>query len=167
MDNSNYLKFYPYHGEGVTPSFQYEKKHQSIIDFFNKDARDCVEELISKAFTIKNGEEIVGYIAISFKGMDRKRFTRRKQGGKYARPALTIGQLIFDSRYQGKGYGTKTLWWVIYLVKLVKNILPIRILSVDAIDVEAMQFYRKRGFESLKDDPGSLILDLLPILKAK
>lgn len=166
MNNSIDLEFHPYHGEGIAPSFKYELKHQDIIDFFNKDAKKCVEELISKSFTISVGKEIVGYIAISFKSIEKKALTRRKQTGKYDRPALVIGQLIFDSRYQNRGFGTRTILWVISIVKIVQKFLPLRLLFVDAIDQQARSYYEKRVFESLKGNKDSLVLDLLPILKS-
>lgn len=167
MNNLPDLEFHPYYGEGITPDFQYDKNHQDIIDFFNNDAQKCVEELISKAFTISVEKKIIGYIAISFKSIGKNILTRRKQTGKFDRPALVIGQLIFDSRYQKRGFGKRTILWVISIVKMVQKFLPLRLLFVDAIDEEAKSFYLGRGFELLKGNDESLVLDLLPILKTK
>jgi|GEM_PF-1494335 len=165
MENTVDLEFRPYHGEGVHPNFQYEKKYQPIMDFFNKDAKKCIKQLISKAFIISVNDEIVGYIAISFKSIEKRNLKGNKQSGKFDRPALVIGQLIFDSRHQHKGYGSGTIKWVISLVRIVQQFLPLRLLFVDAIDEQAASFYKSRGFEPMQDDPDSLVLDLLPILE--
>lgn len=37
----------------------------------------------------------------------------------------------------------------------------------NSIDQQARSYYEKRGFESLKGNKDSLVLDLLPILKLK
>lgn len=165
MNHSTDLEFRPYFGEGVRPDFQYKEEHQAIIDFFNKDAKKCIKQLISKAFTISANGEIVGYIAISFKSIEKKELDETKRAAKFARPALVIGQLIFDSRHQGKHYGTRTIKWVIALIRSVQKFFPLRLLFVDAIDEVAVSFYKKQKFKPLKGDPDSLVLDLLPILK--
>jgi len=159
------LEFHPYKGGGVPVDFEYEPKHQGLVDFFNNDALKCEKQIISKVFEIVCGDQLVGFIALSLKSIDKKSLSNRKSQGPFARPALVIGQLIFDKRYQSRGYGKRTIAWTILLVRLFKKFLPLRLLCVDAIDEEAAEYYRKRGFESLKDQPDTLVLDLLPILR--
>lgn len=165
MNKDYNLEFHPYKGEKIPNGFKYSKEYQSIIDFFNKDAEDCIKNLISKVFVIKFKEKTVGFVAISLKSIERKELTRKKQRGKYNRPALVIGQLIIDESCQGKGFGTETITWVISIIKLVQKFFPCRLLFVDAINDKAANFYKQKGFKAIKSDPYTLVLDLLPILQ--
>ena len=159
------LKFSPYKGEKIPKDFKYSKDYKEIVDFLNKSAKKCVEELVSKIFIIKNKKsEFIGYVAISLKSVQKKTLKKDKSRGLFDRPAVVIGQLIIDERHQGKRYGTTAINFVIAIIKLLKTYLPCRLLIVEAINDEAKKFYENRGFKPFPDDPYTLVLDLLPIL---
>ncbi len=161
------LEFHPYYGEGVSKDFVYIPKYKQIIDFFDQDAQKCIDQLVSKAFVIKYKGKIVGYTALSLKSIAKPSLTRRKQAGLFDRPAVVIGQLIIDAEIQKKGFGKATIEWVIFLIKFVQKFFPVRLLVVDALDEEAARYYQHLGFQSLKKDPLTLVLDLLPILRKR
>ena len=160
------LFFVPYCGGSVPNGFVYSSEHEPLIRFFNRSAKKNVDELISKIFIIKNDEcDFVGYIAISLKSLKKDALSTGKTQGLFDRPAIVIGQLIIDERFRKCGFGSTSIKFVISIVRLLKKYLPCRLLFVEAIDDNAKSFYEKRGFLSLKDDPFTLVLDLLPILK--
>ncbi len=88
-------------------------------------------------------------------------------GGKFDRPAVVIGQLIIDANVQQKVFGKATIEWVIFLIKYIQKFFPIRLLVVDAINEKAAGYYKHLGFQPLKGDPYTLVLDLLPILRER
>lgn len=165
MDSSTETIFFsPYQGEKITSDFKYSTGSQALVDFFNNSAKKCVKELISRVFVIKNYEfKIVGFMAISLKSVEKAKLSSGKTGGLYNRPAIVIGQLIIDENSQGKGYGKKTIKFVIRIAYFLRKFLPCRLLFVDAIDDNAKEFYEKHGFQAIPEDPYTLVLDLLPI----
>lgn len=168
MDYNDYeLQFCPYKGEKIPKDFKFSKDYEEIVEVLNKSAKQCERELISKFFILRNKKsEFVGYVAISLKSIEKKVLEKgKKTRGLFDRPAIVIGQLIIDENHQGKGYGTTAINFVIAVIKLLKVYLPCRLLVVEAINDEARRFYEKRGFKSFPNDPYTLVLDLLPILK--
>lgn len=160
------IRFYPYKGEKIPPYFEHDQDSKDMVNFLNKSAKKCVRELISKIFIIKSDEsDFLGYIAISLRSIEKDKLSTEKQRALYARPAIVIGQLIIDKRYQGKGYGRAAVKFVIAIAKLLKTYLPCRLLVVDAINENAKKFYEKLGFRAIPDNPLTLVLDLLPLFK--
>ena len=155
---------FPYHGEKITELFKYSKESLPLVNFFNRSAKNCIKQLISRVFVIKNHKsQIVGFMAISLKSIEKEKLEKSKTGSMYNRPAIVIGQLIIDENFQGKGYGKKAIGFVIRIAYMLKKFLPCRLLFVEAINDEAKTFYEKQGFKGFAEDPYTLVLDLLPI----
>lgn len=162
------IQFRPYKiDEKIPESFQYDDQYQPLIDFFNISAKRCVKDLISKIFVMSvKGNKFVGYVAISLTSVEKKKLKAPKSRGIYDRPAILIGQLIIDKRHHGKGYGTTAIKFVVSIIRILSKYLPCRLLFVDAIDDQAIKFYKSLGFKQLVDDENTLVLDLLPILNS-
>jgi len=159
------LEFCPYKGERIPKGFVYEAEYSEIVDFFNKSAKKCVKELVSKVFVMRFSNEVVGFVALSLKSVIRKNLSGKKSRGLFDRPALVIGQLIIDGKWQGKGFGKTTIKWAIAVARHVAKFVPCRLLFVEAIDEKAAQYYQGHGFSPIQDDPLTLVLDLYPFLQ--
>lgn len=80
-------------------------------------------------------------------------------GGALARntppqvPAILLGRLAVDIRYQGRRLGTSLLHDAVLNATAVAARIGSRALIVDAIDDRAAQFYRRHGFRPFPTDP--------------
>jgi GNAT superfamily N-acetyltransferase len=71
-------------------------------------------------------------------------------------PCLLLGQLATDQNWIGKGIGTGLLKHALQRCVIAAGLIGGRALIVNAVDVEASAFWRRRGFIPSRDD--SLIL---------
>jgi GNAT superfamily N-acetyltransferase len=68
-------------------------------------------------------------------------------------PCLLLGQLAADQNYIGKGIGTGLLKHALQRCVTAASLIGGRALIVHAVDVEAANFWKRRGFIPSKDDP--------------
>ena len=68
-------------------------------------------------------------------------------------PCLLLGQLATDAKWVGKGIGTGLLKHALQRCVTAANLIGGRALIVNAVDVDAAAFWRRRGFVASKDDP--------------
>jgi GNAT superfamily N-acetyltransferase len=68
-------------------------------------------------------------------------------------PCLLLGQLATDVAWTGKGIGTGLLKHTLQRCIAASHLVGGRALVVNAVDPDAADFWRRRGFEPSKDDP--------------
>jgi GNAT superfamily N-acetyltransferase len=68
-------------------------------------------------------------------------------------PCLLLGQLATDVAWTGKGIGTGLLKHALQRCIAASHLVGGRALVVNAVDPDAADFWRRRGFEPSKDDP--------------
>lgn len=68
-------------------------------------------------------------------------------------PCLLLGQLATDAQWRGKGIGTGLLKHALQRCVEGAALIGGRALVVNAVDKEAAQFWKRRGFLPSKDDP--------------
>jgi GNAT superfamily N-acetyltransferase len=68
-------------------------------------------------------------------------------------PCLLLGQLATDLTWRGKGIGTGLLKHALQRCVTAADLVGGRALIVNAVDVEAAAFWRRRGFIPSRDDP--------------
>jgi GNAT superfamily N-acetyltransferase len=68
-------------------------------------------------------------------------------------PCPLLGQLATDENWIGKGIGTGLLKHALQRCVTAADLIGARALIVNAVDVEAQAFWRRRGFITSKDDP--------------
>lgn len=71
-------------------------------------------------------------------------------------PAIRLGRLAVDRSVQGQGLGARLLANAV--IESTSNTSAWALMVVDAKDSIAYAFYRKFGFESLKDDTNHLVV---------
>jgi GNAT superfamily N-acetyltransferase len=84
-------------------------------------------------------------------------------------PCLLLGQLATDQEWRGQGIGTGLLKHALQRCVEGATLIGGRALIVNAVDQEAAEFWRRRGFLPSKDDPMVLarsILDIAASLEA-
>ncbi len=68
-------------------------------------------------------------------------------------PCLLLGQLATDQNWVGKGIGTGLVKHALQRCVTAAGLIGGRALIVNAVDTEAADFWRRRGFIPSKDDP--------------
>lgn len=68
-------------------------------------------------------------------------------------PCLLLGQLATDQDHRGRGIGTGLLKHALQRCVTAARLIGGRALIVNAVDTEAADFWKRRGFAPSKDDP--------------
>jgi GNAT superfamily N-acetyltransferase len=127
-------------------------RHASLDDWL-RDRALVSEGLSARTYVICDATEprrVVGYCAISTAMEQRVALpnARLRRGMPEQVPLLLIGRLAIDASRQGKGIGTALLADVLRRCLAVSDIVGARGVVAHAIDDEALDFYRQRGFLS-------------------
>jgi predicted GNAT family N-acyltransferase len=104
---------------------------------------------------VETPETVLGYYTLSTEGIEAKEFPEssglQKKLPRYPRlGAVLLGRLAVSSIHSGKGFGQKLLFDAIS--RCADAEIPAPLMLVDAKDAAADAFYRKYGFESLKQN---------------
>jgi len=95
--------------------------------------------------------EIAGYVALSAAQIEREylpKAARRNQPDPL--PAILLGQLAIDLRYQGRGCARSLMWFALTTaVRLSKDIGCFGVVT-HPIDDSVRAFYTRYGFESCR-----------------
>jgi GNAT superfamily N-acetyltransferase len=78
-------------------------------------------------------------------------------------PCLLLGQLATDAQWRGQGIGTGLLKHALQRCVQAATLIGGRALIVNALDDEAADFWRRRGFLPSLDDPMMLTRSILDI----
>lgn len=78
-------------------------------------------------------------------------------------PCLLLGQLATDQSWIGKGVGTGLLRHALHRCVAAAALVGGRALIVNAVDIEAADFWTRRGFSPSKDDPQVLFRSIADI----
>lgn len=78
-------------------------------------------------------------------------------------PCLLLGQLATDRAWSGMGIGTGLLKHALQRCVSGARLIGGRALIVHAVDLEAAAFWRRRGFQSTKDDEHVLVRTIADI----
>lgn len=78
-------------------------------------------------------------------------------------PCLLLGQLATDQNWIGKGVGTGLLKHALQRCVAAAELVGGRALIVNAVDIEATDFWARRGFIPSKDDPRILFRSIADI----
>jgi GNAT superfamily N-acetyltransferase len=167
------------HAEIISGLQSYE---QELIDFLVEDALNQQNRKISVTYLwfLRRTNELVGYVTISPDCIKTKKINQqlsqkfREKGINYkSLPALKIGRLCVDDRFQKCGIGTLIIQFAINIASKLSQQVGCRFLYLDAKRNEdnakdALHFYRRMGFEyydekDRKETP--LYLDLWPYIK--
>jgi predicted N-acetyltransferase YhbS len=79
-------------------------------------------------------------------------------------PCLLLGQFATDADWAGQGVGTSLLRHALVRSVLGARLIGGRAVIVHALDAEAADFWRRRGFLPSKDDPLTLFRSIVDIV---
>jgi GNAT superfamily N-acetyltransferase len=78
-------------------------------------------------------------------------------------PAILLGRLAVDTRYQGQGFGRRLLVDALRRALAVTSQVGAVVMMVDAKDETAARFYEAFGFTRFRDSPRRLFLPIAAI----
>ena len=129
-----------------------------LNDFLLNDAKLYQEQLLAVTYILESDDEIVGFFCVSNDRICQEDTTKwrkvkdlvphRKRRPSY--PAVKIGRLAINRKYQKDGYGTKILNYIKFFF-LENNKTGCRFLLVDAY-LQSVGFYTKNKFIELPND---------------
>lgn len=115
----------------------------------------------SRTYVMCDGHQVVGYYAIAAGSVARGEAPgpiRRNMPNPI--PALILGRLAVDRRFQGMGIGRGLLGDALARSINVSEQVGARVLIVHALDATAAAFYLKHGFATGLQVPNTLFLPL-------
>ena len=140
----------------------------SLDDYFKHYAQRNDVAGISRAFVaLDEAGEVAGYFTLCPGHVESPHWPEsvRRGLGKYPLPVALIGKLA--AREKGKGVGSWLLRQAFEKVLLAGGEVAIFAVIVDALDDEALAFYRHVGFHQFLDEPMRLFLTVAELLEAK
>jgi len=141
----------------------FDNRETDLVDFLREDALKNQKIFISTTFVAFIGSpdrKLVGYITLLADSVRIReseelelRFKDKGIGYSYL-PALKIGRMAVDEKFQGKGIGKSIIQFAIGIVEKMNALVGCRFLTVDA-KTGARGFYEKIGFKVLVEKPNS------------
>ncbi len=113
----------------------------------------------SRTWVVTDQERVVAYYASSTAVLIRAAATKRAARNQPdPLPALLLGRLAVDQKWQGHGLGAALLKHFLLKAVEVAQLTGVRVLLVHAKSPEVAAFYRRYGFESSPMDDLTLML---------
>lgn len=104
---------------------------------------------------------VVGYYALAASAVAHEEATTRaKRNMPDPVPAILIGRLAIDSRFQGRGIGADLLRDAVLRILQAADIAGVRAVLVSAISLNAKRFYERFGFISSPANPQILMITI-------
>lgn len=132
-----------------------------LDDWLKKRALKNEAAGASRTYVICADTTVVGYYSLAAGGMarsDAPPSLRRNMPDPI--PAMVLGRLAVDRRYQSRGLGRALLRDAVLRVLRAADIAGITAILVHAISEEAKRFYLARGFVEFPGEPMTLCLPL-------
>jgi predicted GNAT family N-acyltransferase len=144
----------------------------SLDQYIRERASQDVKRRLASVFVITakaDPKTILAYYTLSSREIELERLPGEiaKKAGKYGHIGVTLlGRMAVAENHKGTGLGAMTL-----INALDKSLAAARDVAswavfVDAIDVDAANFYRKYGFIELPEDKLKLFLPMKTIAKS-
>ncbi len=134
-----------------------------LDEYLHRYARQNDEKNIAKSFVaIDEENNVVGYYSLCTASIEFEELPEaiRNQLPNYPVPAVLIARLAVDENVHGQGLGAKLLINALQRILTASAEIAIKAVLVDAIDDEAIKFYRHFEFIELPDQDLKLFLPI-------
>ncbi len=141
-----------------------------IFDVYLRGARKETEKSPAVVYVLNEdaAKRIIGYYAISATSIARQSFPDEFREGLQPypeQPAMLIGRLAVDRDYLGQGYGGDLLIDACRRCLALREHVGFVAVLVNAIDTEAVRFYRHHEFIPFPNTPDTLFIPIATIAK--
>lgn len=135
----------------------------SLDDYLKTKATQDVRSRIAVCYTLveRGNPTIVGYYTVSTASValtDLPEADRKKLPRYPYVPAVLLGRLAVDVRFQGQGIGDVLLGDALLRVLRLSDEVAVNLVIVDALSERAAGFYARREFTRFPDHPLRLFL---------
>ena len=137
--------------EGEPISKNFNCGEETLNNFIHKEVSAYQRERLGITYLIHLDSKLVGFVTLSMAGLK----TEKMEIGEKLKirlesyPALQIGQLAIDKKYQGHGYGKKIILWCMSQAIEYCEEIGCRLLVLNSIP-SSIKFYNKCNFKQLK-----------------
>jgi GNAT superfamily N-acetyltransferase len=113
------------------------------------------EKGFTAVLVVHEAKRVVGYCGLAPTAIVPSTLSRSIRTGQPPDPipCLLLGQLAADQKWIGKGIGTGLVKHALQRCVTAAGLIGGRALIVNAVDIEAANFWKRRGFIPSKDDP--------------
>ncbi|MFZ0870110.1 MAG: GNAT family N-acetyltransferase [Rhodanobacter sp.] len=135
--------------------------HPGLADWLRRRARGNEDGQGSRCFVACEGRRVIGYYALAAGSIERAQAPgglRRNMPDPI--PAIVLGRLAVDTRWQGQGLGADLLQDAVWRALRASREIGARVLLCHAIDASATAFYLHHGFVESTFDSMTVMLDL-------
>lgn len=141
-----------------------------LNDYLKKYARQNNNKGIAKTFVAipaSGSLNIDGYYTVSASVIEYESLPESYNRGMpaYPIPAMLIGRLAVDNSIKGQGLGGELLADAFYRAVRASQEIGMYAVRVDAIDLQAKEFYLKYEFIPFQDNELSLFLPIATIVR--
>jgi predicted N-acetyltransferase YhbS len=129
---------------------------ESLNQWFRRNAWRNQQTDVSRVSVICDGESgaIAGYVSLSAASIERAHLPKSSQRNRPDPvPALLLGQLAVDLRYQGRGVAASLMFFALTTAVRVAQEIGCACVLTHPLDDDVRAFYTKFGFENLPFDP--------------
>ena len=144
----------------------FESEDEELNDFLHNDAKNYLVQMLAVTYLVENDTDTIAYFCISNDNLKReiatnlselekaiwnqlsRKIPNRKRRGSY--PAVKIGRLAVNKKYEGKGFGRILINAVSSMYLEENQRSGCRFITVDA-NANAFSFYEKNGFCFITD----------------
>lgn len=135
----------------------------SLDSYLRTQANQDVKRDLAACYVLceRGNSDVIGYYTLSASSVELTDLPAdlAKKSGRYRLvPAVLLGRLAVDQRYQGRGMSTLLL--VNALRRVLRTGVCVKFLLVDALHEHAAQFYEHFDFRRFEDQPLRLYLPL-------
>ena len=140
----------------------------SLDRWLRERALSNQEKGFTAVLVVHEANRVIGYYGLAPTAVVPATLTRSIRTGQPPDPVpcLLLGQLATDLRWSGKGIGTGLLKHALQRCVVAAGLIGGRALVVNAVDVAAGEFWKRRGFIPSKDDPLVLFRSMADIAKS-
>lgn len=136
---------------------------EALDRYFRTQAGQESRRDVARVFVLRElgSEEVAGFYTLSAISIEPKGLppTLIRRLPRYPTlPALLVGRLAVDQRYQGRGVGRALLMSALRRSLAIRAQICAIGVIVDAKDDRARTFYEQYGFQRFQSDPHRLIL---------
>jgi GNAT superfamily N-acetyltransferase len=126
------------------------------------------EKGFTAVLVVHEADRVIGYYGLAPTAVVPSILPRSIRTGRPPDPVpcLLLGQLATDLNWIGKGIGTGLLKHALQRCVTAAGLIGGRALIVNAVDDEAADFWKRRGFIPSKDDPLVLFRSIADIAKS-
>ena len=143
---------------------------EALDRYFRQQASQDQRRWLAAPYVLLNGTSglVVGYYTLSTYTIVPSSLPAnlsRKLPRYDSLPAILLGRLAVDQRFQGRGFGKLLLMDALRRCAAASTRISAMAVVVDAKDDAARRFYERHGFTRFEDHPNRLYLPMTTIVR--